>query len=62
MPLFGGRQFQKMNGVGQRPRVWLAKEQMNVLGHDNVAVYARRKLLTCPLKGLQKQRADRGAI
>jgi len=51
-----------MNGVGQRPRTGFAQEQMNVLRHDNVAIHAQRKLLTGPLKGLQKQLAYSGAI
>jgi len=51
-----------MNGIGQLPATGFAKEQMDVLGHDNIAVNAQRKVLTGPLKGLQKQLAYGWAI
>jgi len=51
-----------MNGIGQRAGAGFANEQMDVLGHDNVAVDEQRELFAGPLKSFQEQRANRWGI
>jgi hypothetical protein len=43
---FRKRQFQIVHRLGQRPTLWLAEQQVNMLGHHYVAVEAHVEAAT----------------
>jgi hypothetical protein len=51
-----------MNGIGQRAGARLTEEQVDMFGHDDIAVYAQTKVQTGLLKSLQQKSAYRGAV